>query len=304
MDNIMKNVRVILCPTLAIAEDSKIAFESQGLKVATCEAEFGASVVEGSSVLGPWATLAHHDTRSYNPPPCIWNTTGNGNISPVIPDIILISHLDLDCLGGVGLLIGYYNENEQVFWKAAAHIDIAGPHRILEVPEEARPKLRAFWAYNESHRQPQFPKDTTTDVTSVIAEYFIILEKLANNDAELIKAGEDWENKKIEQTEGSLVYESGLVRGFAGPYFTAASYCGSDSKVRPCTISYSTKKKSITLAFEAGKESPFSAVEIMQEIFGNESGGHRGIAGTPRGGVYNVFDLTRVIEHVEALMNK
>ena len=122
-------------------------------------------------------------------------------------------------------------------------------------------------------------------------------------DTEVISAGEVWEAKKKEQTEGSLVYESKNIRGFCGPYFTASSYCGSDTMVRPCTISYSTKKKAITIAFEDGGKK-HNAAEIMRNLFGAGAGGHAGIAGTPRGGVYNVFDLTRTIEYVEKLLSE
>ncbi len=297
--DIMKNCKIILCPTLTLAKQ-----EAEKYKLfATCEAEYGKEVVEGSPEMGAWATLAHHDTRSDNPPPCIWNTTGHGNVSPVVPDAILVSHLDLDCLGGIGLILGYYNEDEQMFWKAAAHIDIAGPHRILEVPEETHSKLRAFWGWNEYHRPPRFSRDSVTDVTQIVAEYFEVLDRIAKNDPEILKIGETWYSKTEENMANSLVYESNNIRGFSGPHFTAAAYTGNDGVVRPCTVSYSSKKKAVTLAFENGGKD-YSAVKILQELYGPEAGGHAGIAGTPRGGKYDVFDLVRVIKHVEGLLNK
>lgn len=300
---VMKGTKVLLCPTYDLAISETVAKVDCPL-YATVEAEYGDKVVQGSPMMGEWGCLAHHGSRSSNPAPCIWNTRCSEDTSPVLPEVIIVSHLDLDSLGGIGLLLGYFNESEQDFWNSAAYIDCSGPHHILEIPEKAQKQLRAFWAYNEYHRPPQFPRDAVTDVTSLVAEYFGVLDKIAKMDPETISSGEEWEKKKSEQVESSLVYESTNIRGFAGAYFTAASYCGSDAKIRPCTVSYSTKKKSITLAFEAGKDSPFSAVEIMQSLFGNEAGGHRGIAGTPRGKEFNVLHLAEVIKHVEELLSK
>lgn len=63
-------------------------------------------------------------------------------------------------------------------------------------------------------------------------------------------------------------------------------------------VGYNTKTKAITLSFEKGKNSRFSACEIMQEIFGELAGGHHGIAGTPRDKEYSINDaamLARVV---------
>lgn len=297
---IMKGAKVLLCPTYDLA---KTVANVDNAPYATVEAEYGEHVITGSPRLEKWATLAHHDSRSSNPAPCVWNSICEENVSPMLPKTIIVSHLDLDTLGGIGLLLGYFNPEEQEFWNAAAYIDCKGPHHVLEVPEKAQKQLRAFWAYNEYHRPPMFSRDSITDVTALVAEYFVLLDKIAHMDTEVISAGEVWEAKKKEQTEGSLVYESKNIRGFCGPYFTASSYCGSDTMVRPCTISYSTKKSSVTLAFEDGGKK-HNAAEIMREIFGAGAGGHAGIAGTPRGGVYNVFDLCKVIDYVETLLNK
>lgn len=299
INRIMRGCKVILCPTLTLAQEEA---EKHTTRLATVEAEYGSIEVSGTDDMGAWKKNGHH-INPENLPPCIKNKEGYGNVSPVIPEYIIVSHLDLDALGGIGLLLGYFNPEEQEFWEAAAYIDCNGPHHILKVPEKAQKQLRAFWAYNEYHRPPQFPRDSVSDVTDMVAEYFTLLDKIAHMDSEVISAGEAWENKKSEETENSLVYESENIRGFAGPYFTASAYCGKDGLVRQCTISFSTKKKSITLAFEDGGKK-HNAAEIMRSLFGAGAGGHAGIAGTPRGGVYNVFDLCKVIEHVEVLLSK
>lgn len=294
----MRGVRVILCPTLELAlEESK-----KHSNFSTVEAEYGSTVVEGSPSMGPWATLAHHGPRRNNPAPCIWNKLGAGNVSPKLPEVVLVSHLDLDTLGGIGLLLGYFNEAEQPFWEGAAHMDVVGPHHIREIPEEAQAQMRAFWGYNEQHRAPRFPREVVTDVTDLVAEKFAVLDRIVHNDPDLISAGEVWDKKVTADVEACLVYESEKVRAFCGGLFTASSYLGKDGSIRAATVSFNTKTRAVTLAFEDGGDEVRNAAAILQEIFGPEAGGRPGIAGTPRGKVYDVRDLVKVIEHVEALL--
>jgi hypothetical protein len=47
-------------------------------------------------------------------------------------------------------------------------------------------------------------------------------------------------------------------------------------------IAFNTKSGSITLSF-AEETDPRNACELMQAVFGPEAGGHKGIAGSPRG---------------------
>ena len=58
---------------------------------------------------------------------------------------------------------------------------------------------------------------------------------------------------------------------------------------------------SITLSFEDGGEK-FNAAVIMREFFGPEAGGHAGIAGSPRGVVYNMDDLLKFRDHLMNIM--
>lgn len=295
----MKGVRVILCPTLDLAKEEA----KKHIDYSTVEAEYGSAVVEGSPSMGSWATLAHHSIRSNNPAPCIWNKTGNGNTSPKLPEAILISHIDLDTLGGIGLLLGYYNEAEQPFWEGAAYIDVHGPHHINTLPNETKSQLRAYWAYNERNRAPRFTRDAVTDVTELVCNTFTILDRIVNNDPELIADGERWDREVTAAVESCLVYQSGTIRAFCGGLFTASSYLGSDGNIRVATISFNTKTRAITLAFEDGGKR-YHAAEIMQHLFGPEAGGREGIAGTPRGKEFTVLDLARTIEYVERLLNK
>lgn len=67
-------------------------------------------------------TLAHHDIRSDNPAPC------NTEVEPLTGGTILISHIDLDTVGGIMAVEGIKPEDPE-FWSAAEFIDNNGPHR-------------------------------------------------------------------------------------------------------------------------------------------------------------------------------
>ena len=125
-DSTIKGAKIYLAPTKDLAEKMVEKFKALNLDFSTVEAEYGDTCVPGSDSMGGWATLAHHGTRSGNPAPCVW-TSGEEVFSKKTPHAILLSHLDLDSLGGVGLVLGFYNPNEQDFWRAAAHIDVCGP---------------------------------------------------------------------------------------------------------------------------------------------------------------------------------
>lgn len=297
----IKGAKVYLAPSKELAEAMVKKFEELNLDYSTVEAEYGNLCVKGSADMGGWSTLAHHGNRSSNPAPCVWEVNGE-KFSPKTPHAILVSHIDLDCLGGIGLVLGFYNESEQKFWKAAELIDVRGPHHIGEVPTEEAARLRAFWAYNEQHRSNPV-RDQVTDITDTVIEYFNVLDKIVKDDPELIEAGAAWEKRVTEAVEAAKIYESQKVRAFKGSLFTASSYLGRDGIIRKATVNFNTKFDAITLAFEdGGKE--HDAAAIMRELFGPDAGGRAGIAGTPRGVKFNDDDLRKVIDHVEALLSK
>ena len=100
------NTKVILAPTKELAETTHAD--------ATVEAEYGDYCIEGKTV-----TLAHHGSRSSNPAPC------NADVKPLDiskPQTILISHIDLDTLGGIMALTGE-KPYDPSFWAAAEKID-------------------------------------------------------------------------------------------------------------------------------------------------------------------------------------
>lgn len=297
----IKGAKIYLAPTRELAQALVEKFQALNLDYSTVEAEYGDVCIHGSDSLGGWATLAHHGSRADNPAPCVWKVNDE-NFSPKTPHAILVSHIDLDAIGGIGLVLGFFNPDEQEFWRAAAHIDVCGPHHINEVPAQEAARLRAFWAYNEQHRANP-SRDQITDITNIVLEYFNVLNKIVKDDPEMIAAGAAWEARVTTAVEAAKVYESDNIRAFKSSMFTASSYLGTDGKIRPCTVNFNTKFDAITLAFEDGGKA-HDAASIMRELFGPDAGGRAGIAGTPRGVKFNDDDLHKVIEYVENLLSK
>lgn len=68
-------------------------------------------------------------------------------------------------------------------------------------------------------------------------------------------------------------------------------------------MAFNTKSGSVTLSF-AEKDDPRDACEIMQKVFGPEAGGHKGIAGSPRGKRQGVGPLEDVFRNVRGLLGR
>lgn len=267
---------------------------------ATVEAEYGDEVVEGSVL-----TLAHHGPRKDQPNPCL-----NRNVGPTewandgVPlEAIGVSHIDLDCLGGVAAIMGK-KPGPQSFWELAAHIDSNGPHRAADHPTWNENKAQ-YYAYCAWARENQYwpPKDgSVEDVTERVEKAIGFLENLLQSEysgawmsegIEWIEAGAVFE-KKLAEDEARCLIEAGRIRIFAGDVFTAAFYRNADGTVADATVSFGTKSGAITLAFEDGGKQ-YNAAKIMQELFGPEAGGHAGIAGSPRGKRMDFGDLAAVV---------
>ncbi len=269
-----------------------------GTFAATVEAEYGDNCVEGTKV-----TLAHHGSRSKNPAPCCWEQP--------IPqleegDEILISHIDLDCIGGCAAVLGIKPECDE-FWKAAAFVDVNGPHHIQELTQKQQDMLNAYYAW--SAQQPRAPRYTeVTDVTEVVMANISIIERITSLEDELIEAGKEWREKTTKEVESKLQTECEIFRAFiTDRVFCAGSYYSPKlGAIIPATVTLNTGMKAITIAFEDGGKK-CSAVEIVQSLWGSEAGGRAGIAGSPRGWQKTddelVVEFARAKEAVEAALS-
>lgn len=181
----------------------------------TVEAEYGLAVVEGTG-----ATLAHHTGRwEGGPAPCqgpsLAEKLGDW-------DVVLVSHFDLDTLGGVARAVwpeewddGRRRGLGSEFWDLAATVDIRGPHRLAEIVasrrketagppvsygaiagegfiqprsgggvERAAEALQAFWAWSEAHRLFPPRDGSAANVSAFFAEAWRVASLLASGPAE------------------------------------------------------------------------------------------------------------------------
>lgn len=257
---------------------------------ATVEAEYGDVCVEGIK-----ATLAHHGSRSNNPAPCCWDKK-----LPKLKenDEILISHIDLDTIGGCLALMGCKPECSE-FWSAAAYVDVNGPHKIYELNKSQQDMLNAYYAWNAI--QPRVPRYTEiTDVTDVILAHREIIEKIIRMDPKLVSLGRKWRQEITDVVESKLTYDSRAVRAFEtdGVFCSSSYYSPRFKELVPATVSLNTVNKAITIAFADGGKK-HSACRIAQQLWGAEAGGRDGIAGSPRG--WNVNDNELLFEFEKAI---
>ena len=292
-----KIMKILLAPTYELAKE----YADHNRVDATVEAEYGDKVIEGEVL-----TLAHHGSRSNNPAPC------NDPRAVKLPDnaTVLVSHLDLDTLGGLMALQGQKPDDPD-FWQAAEYIDVNGPHHIHEFPQEIQDKLNAYYAFENESRQAEGRPDREhiQDVTESVNKYAdgidVVLDDKDYSHNAMIEAGRKWEQEVTRAVEDRLVSENKNVRVFStnGPFCNGAYYSPSQEKIIPAVVSYNEKFNSITLSFADGGEE-FSAREIVQSLWGPEAGGRDGIAGSPRGQEMTMGDLKEISEKVSDMIDR
>ena len=277
---IRKNYAVILAPNYAQAEEYTRNHDVD----ATVEAEYGDLCIEGSLV-----TLAHHGSRSHNPAPC--NTE---HVPKLEEGRILVSHVDLDALGGILDIMGVKPE-DKAFWQGAELIDVNGLHHIHELSQQVQDKLNAFYAWKDA--RPHNRHTEITDVTeSIIAGYKAlneILDQTHPYHQKALEKGTAWEKNASSMVEAKLVKESPYVRCFEtdGVFCSAAYYSPNLGQIIPATVVLNTKYRSITVAFADGGKTE-NAMQIVQSLWGPQAGGRAGIAGSPRNWDISPEDLT------------
>lgn len=161
IDTQTNETQILLAPTYDIAKTINAE--------ATVEAEYGDECLEGTM-----ATLAHHGPRANNPAPC------NTPDVPVLPPFatIVVSHIDLDTLGGIYALQGRKPEDDR-FWEAAEKIDVEGAHHIHELDQDMQDKFNAYYAYNDGQPRQRYTEaidvtkqiDDTYDIVNAIVRY-------------------------------------------------------------------------------------------------------------------------------------
>ena len=278
---------VILSPTAQLASDTLSLDNPPSL---TVEAEYGAFVCEGTRY-----TAAHHQPVGSDyvgrhlhpegrPAPC------NDENIPVLSDneVALISHLDLDTIGGLMRATGLYNSSfseHSAFWDLAEKCDVEGVHSL----DEKDPYYFCLMGIQKEIKdtRPQFPKDHNLEVSSFvtsISDYISVALSSPFEGSNYEKGlgfvqGERDLNLKTFQYMTPL---SVVIRRSPDGDFCNHLYSDPDGVRGIAVVTYNEKWKSISVSL-AEPIKGFSCREVVQELWGDEAGGHQNIAGSPRG---------------------
>lgn len=302
-------MKVLLAPSFDLALSAPKAD-------VTIEAEYGGIVMEGllytaahHQPSGPYA--GRHVVQGGRPSPCN---------DPAIPEvfgdgIILVSHIDLDTLGGVIRALGRHSlyRLHRSFWELAEAVDVHGPHRLeyLEGSAEDIRRLYAFWAWSKG--APRFPRDAVTDITGAIEEAVAVLAEILHGVPERLAAGDAFRAGEAElnrRTFRSMTPDLGIIVRVAE---SASDFCnhlyadpegmsGGDSAGRHAVVvCHNTATGAITISISEPLPG-FSCRELVQALWGPEAGGHDGIAGSPRGRVMTEDDLWRMTMLVDSAL--
>lgn len=276
-------MKVLLAPTLSLARRSEPVAVS-------VEAEYGDTVVEGCRY-----TAAHHAPKwQGNPCPCV-----DYHI-PLLREgeTILISHSDLDTLGGVLRAMGRLDvlgPPAAGFWALAAFVDIHGPHRLHEAGASSKDvsRLWAYWAWAKG--EPRFPRDQVSDVTEHVNRAAQVLLLILGGDPGLLEKGAQMVREENELNQRTFVFQEGpvLVRvAEAKGDFCNHLYSTPGGTPGQAVVSLNKETGAITVSL-AEPTPRVSCREIVQALWGMEAGGHPGIAGSPRGKMMEETDLEK-----------
>ena len=258
----------------------------------TVEAEYGDTVVEGSVV-----TLAHHGPRSSNPPPCVLENQVGLQL-----DVVGLSHLDLDSLGGCMALLGC-KPNADSFWKLAGFVDVNGPHKLRKsgANKSDLEKLYAYWAWSETHRIYPPRDGSVLDVTEGVLEHLAAIEAILAGDEELLAHGMAFKAKEDALNEESFIEISKGVILRSHANFVNHLY-STPLGIEGCAVvAFKETTGEITISL-ADPVKGVSCRDVAVALWGPESGGHAGIAGGPRSGGFALKDARHAVAELVRLL--
>lgn len=283
----MRN-RVVLIKDYQVALSFAERLKQAQIPFATVEAEYGDFCVEGTH-----ATLAHH-VPAYReaPAPCI-----RTDVAPLKDGVILISHLDLDTLGGIALLEDCYLPHS--FWESEAIIDTQGALGAPLIPEDDNDLMKIYWAWENTTANLKITAfEDYLEVTEQVSERLSFLNQLLSNElsgstlAHYLAIFHQYLNKYLE----SCLYEDSHLRIFVheDPMHFQVHRRG-DEWVDVC-LHYNPKQKTLILSDISGR---MDCGALMKELFGEKAGGQYRIGGTPRDeavSLFAVFYLKNVLQ--------
>ena len=257
----------------------------------TVEAEYGSVVAEGSrytaahhQAVGPFA--GRHIVAGGRPSPC-----NDPNIPSVHGDeVVMISHLDLDTVGGVlRATLGQAHPifRHRGFWELAEYLDVNGAHRLAAADadyDDVR-SIYAWWAWAKNGL-PRFPRDAVADATAAIDEAGAVLNRiLVDLDAGLLLAGEAFRADEAALNARTFVRREGDVivrRAEVGGDFCNHLYTDPSGVPARAVVCLNTAFKAVTVSIADPEREAVSCRDLVQGLWGPEAGGHKGIGGGPR----------------------
>lgn len=284
---------VILSPNAQLASQT---LDLPTPPVVTIEAEYGSYVAQGSIY-----TAAHHQPvgsefagrhiGGSRPAPC------NDSKIPVVGDndVVLISHIDADTLGGLMRASGQYAPlfNLEGFWEFVEFVDTHGWHKA-DPTHPHFTHLSAIGAYLQSNR-PNTPRDTNSDVTEFVVGAMEFVSRLLKGGLEELQVGVKFVKAQDDLNLSSWVTTTPfnvVVR--RATTFTNHLYRDPNGMVGVGIVAYNDSLGSITISL-ADPIKGVSCREVVQSLWGQQAGGHDGIAGSPRGQIMTELDFKNAI---------
>lgn len=289
-----KGISVLLAPTWEHA----LEIDTPALSI---EAEYGSRVLEGSRF-----TAAHHQASGpfssmEQPAPCN---------NPEIPRLeagekVVVSHLDLDTIGGVGRALGHPAmtvPGTEGFWVLAEFVDLSGPHMLCPEAgsDEDQARLRAWWAWAKVH-VPRSSRERIQEVSVTCTSALDFLQSLLlGNEPEAMAAGRALEAAEYNlNAESFLRLEGEVVVRESGEFVNHLYRHGGGALLAKGVAAMNSKTGAVTISLAA----PIPGVscrDIVQSLWGPEAGGHAGIAGSPRGREMGEADLDKAAASLAA----
>lgn len=287
------NIRFILS-----SNPTNLEVALNGSASATVEAEYGAVTVKGSVL-----TMAHHGVNAGNPAPCSYgNNIGEG------VEVVGLSHIDLDSLGGCAAIMGVKPEAES-FWALAEFIDLNGAHKLQKGIEHAGAtdddveKLFAFWAWSREFRVFPNRDGSVSDVTDQVMEGCEVLTKILSGDEQLVAAGKAFRQGEQQLNKDSFISSLSGVIVRSSPNFVNHLYTDPEGKVHDAVVAHNTTNDSITISFADAPTGDVNARTIVQKLWGELAGGHAGIAGSPRDKKMTYDDIAAARKEVVQMLS-
>jgi len=274
---------ILHAPTFSIAQTVKADL--------TIEAEYGANVAKGSLYTaahhqpsGPF--MGRHLTGGTQPSPC------NDIDIPKIKDgTILISHLDLDTIGGClrahtaeskyfpsdkPFYGGMFVEDCAGFWDLAETVDCFGPHAVL-VGAEFAAELYAWWAWLKEHR----PLPSRTEISDQTAFVFsagdmlntLLIGKESPMRKTLLKKGQEFKSAESALSQRSLIGHFTLPNGKvillrrAGQFVNHLYRWDESGDTANAVVALNTGFSSCSLSLAFPDAESITAREVVQKVW-------------------------------------